>query len=155
MNVFFKKLDHFDKFFSLPSFESDQAAGADLKACFENKVGIELKPWQRALIPTGLSVCFDGDFEIQIRPRSGLSLKTPLIIPNSPGTIDADYRGEVKIIMANMSDSAFFINHGDRIAQMVFSRVYRPEFKEVSELSKTNRGAKGFGSSGLNSEVVK
>ena len=68
---FFKKLDHFDKSFSLPSFESDQAAGADLKACFENKTGIEIKPWQRVLIPTGLSVSFEGEFEIQIRPRSG------------------------------------------------------------------------------------
>ena len=75
MNVFFKKLDHFDKSFSLPSFESDQAAGADLKACFENKTGIDIKPWQRVLIPTGLSVSFDGEFEVQIRPRSGLSLR--------------------------------------------------------------------------------
>jgi dUTP pyrophosphatase len=155
MNVFFKKLGHLDKSFSLPSFESDQAAGADLRACFENKTGIGIKPWQRVLIPTGLVVSFEGEYEIQIRPRSGLSLKTPLMIPNSPGTIDADYRGEIKIILVNMFDDDFFIKHGDRVAQMVFSRVYRPSFQEVSDLDQTTRGVGGFGSSGLNSEVVR
>jgi dUTP pyrophosphatase len=149
MNVLFKKLKNFDPSFSLPSFESSQAAGADLKACFENKEGLTIKPWERVLIPTGLSISFPPGFEVQIRPRSGLSLKSPLIIPNSPGTIDADYRGEVKVILANMSDTDYFINHGDRIAQMVFSQILIPDFIEVSELDSTVRGDQGFGSSGV------
>ena len=125
MNVLLKKLDHFDESFSLPSFESDQAAGADLKACFENKIGIEIKPWERVLIPTGLSFSFDADFEVQIRPRSGLSLKTPLIIPNSPGTIDADYRGELKVILINLSNKTFVVEKGARIAQMVLCPIVK------------------------------
>jgi dUTP pyrophosphatase len=155
MKVFFKKLNHFDDSFSLPSFESDQAAGADLRACFENKKGISVEPWERVLIPTGLSMSFEAGYEVQVRPRSGLSFKTPLIIPNSPGTIDSDYRGEIKVIIANMSNCAYFITHGDRIAQMVFSKVFRPNFIEIMELDVTNRGENGFGSSGINNGAMK
>ena len=149
MNVQFKKLDHFDSNFSLPSFETSRAAGADMKACFENKTGIWIAPWERVLIPTGLCMSFPEGFEVQIRPRSGLSFKSPLIIPNSPGTIDADYRGELKIILANFSNEKYFVSHGDRVAQMVFAKIFHPEFEEVSQLPETDRGAGGFGSTGL------
>ena len=149
MNIHVKKLDHFDNEFSLPSFESDQAAGADLRACFENQKGIYVNPWERVLVPTGLSLSFSADYEVQIRPRSGLSYKSPLIIPNSPGTIDADYRGELKIILANFSNEKYLISHGDRVAQMVCSKVFRPNFIEVKSLNDTQRGEQGFGSTGV------
>ena len=149
MIIQFKKLDHFDSNFSLPSFETIHSAGADLKACFENKTGEWIDPWQRVLIPTGLCMSFPADLEVQIRPRSGLSYKSPLIIPNSPGTIDADYRGEIKVILANFSNEKYFISHGDRVAQMVCAKICRPEFTEVKHLSSTLRGEGGFGSTGV------
>ena len=148
MQLLIKKLKHFDHKISLPSFQSKEAAGADLCACFENKKGLSIEPWERVLIPTGISLSFPAGYEAQIRPRSGLSLKTPLLIPNSPGTIDSDYRGEVKIIVANMSNKAFFVDHGTRIAQIIFSKVERPNVKVVESLDATMRGANGFGSTG-------
>jgi dUTP pyrophosphatase len=144
-----KKLDHFDPKLSLPSFETTQSAGADLRANFENKKGEWIGPWERILVPTGLSLSFPSDYEVQVRPRSGLSYKTPLMIPNSPGTIDADYRGELKIILANFSNEKYFISHGDRVAQMVCARVFRPKFIEVNDLSSSQRGEGGFGSTGV------
>lgn len=144
-----KKLPNFDKSFPLPSYETKDAAGADLRACFENKEDFILKPGERALIPTGLSFEIQPGYEVQIRPRSGLSLKTDLLVVNSPGTIDADYRGEVKIILGNFGKDNFTIKHGDRIAQMVLAPIHQAEFSVVDELSDTERGEGGFGSTGV------
>jgi dUTP pyrophosphatase len=144
-----KKLNHFDNEFPLPRYETKDAAGADLRACFENKQDFEIKPGQRVLIPTGLSFEIQPGYEVQIRPRSGLSLKTNLLVVNSPGTIDADYRGEVKIIIGNFGNDNFTIKHGDRIAQMVLAPIHQAEFSVVDELSDTDRGAGGFGSTGV------
>ena len=149
MIIQFKKLDHFDTNFPLPSFETPHSAGADLRACFENKRGQWINPWERVLIPTGLCMSFPNGYEVQVRPRSGLSYKSPLIIPNSPGTIDSDYRGELKIILANFSNEKYYISHGDRVAQMVCAKVYRPEFVEVDHLASSERGVGGFGSTGI------
>ena len=148
MQLLIKKLKHFDSKISLPSFQSEEAAGADLCACFENRKGLSIEPWERVLIPTGISLSFPAGYEAQIRPRSGMSLKTPLIIPNSPGTIDSDYRGEVKIIVVNMSNEPFFIEHGIRAAQIVFNKVERPNVRVVDSLDSTVRGESGFGSTG-------
>ena len=147
--VLVKKLPHYDSSFALPKYETSASAGADLRACFENKQGIWIAPWERCLIPTRLTFEFCPTLEGQIRPRSGISLKTTLMIPNSPGTIDADYRGEVKIIMANMGPEKIFITHGDRIAQIVFSKIEKVDFKSVEKLSSSQREKGGFGSTGL------
>jgi dUTP pyrophosphatase len=144
-----KKLNHFDSSFALPSYETKDAAGADLRACFEDKKDFQIGPGERVLIPTGLSFEIQPGFEVQIRPRSGLSLKTQLLVVNSPGTIDADYRGEVKIILGNLGNEAFTIKHGDRIAQMVLAPIHQAEFFVVDELSDTARGDGGFGSTGV------
>lgn len=144
-----KKLPNFDKSFPLPSYETKDAAGADLRASFENKEDFTIKPGERALIPTGLSFEIQSGYEVQIRPRSGLSLKTDLLVVNSPGTIDADYRGEVKIILGNFGKDNFTIKHGDRIAQMVLAPIHQAEFSVVDELSDTERGEGGFGSTGV------
>ncbi len=148
MQLLIKKLKHFDENISLPSFHSNEAAGADISACFEAKKGIVIEPWCRSLVSTGISVSFPPGFELQVRPRSGLSLKTPLIIPNSPGTIDSDYRGELKVILANMSNESFYLEHGTRVAQLVFNKIERPQIKVVQQLDSTDRGVGGFGSTG-------
>lgn len=127
-----------------PAYETRDAAGFDL-ASVEDVV---INPGETVLIPTGLAVQVDPNCELQIRPRSGMSLKTTARIANSPGTIDADYRGEVKIIMENIGDNPLTINAGDRIAQGVVAPVFRVEFDEVEELDDTARGAGGFGSTG-------
>lgn len=143
-----KKLDHFDDSFPLPEYETKQAAGADLRACLSEELII--KPGQRVLVATGLAFEIQDGFEVQIRPRSGLSLKTGLLVVNSPGTIDADYRGEVKIILGNFGETIEVIKHGDRIAQMVLAPIVQAQFEEVTNLSSTDRGEGGFGSTGKN-----
>jgi dUTP pyrophosphatase len=143
-------LKHFDPSFGLPSFQTTGAAGVDVRASLEDKLNLVISPGQRVLIPTGLVLEIPEGFEIQVRPRSGLSLKTKLILPNSPGTIDADYRGEVKVIMANLGSDDFIIHHGDRIAQWVLSIVPQVQYQWAQELSLTERGNAGFGSTGVN-----
>jgi dUTP pyrophosphatase len=141
-----KQLDHFDEQLPLPRYESSLAAGADIRACLADRAELVISPGQRVLIPTGLAFEIPAGFEVQVRPRSGLSLKTGLLVVNSPGTIDADYRGEVKIIMGNLGEHDEVIRHGDRIAQLVFSPITQAKFISVTELTSTERG--GFGSTG-------
>ncbi len=131
---------------ALPKYESDASAGMDLRA--NNSEPIVMKPLQRAIVPTGLFIELPIGYEAQVRPRSGLAAKNGITVLNSPGTIDADYRGEIGVILVNLSDENFTINSGERIAQMVISKHERAEFFEVSELSSTARGAGGFGSTG-------
>jgi dUTP pyrophosphatase len=130
----------------LPEYATPHAAGMDLKANLSETVRI--KPLQRALIPTGLSLELPIGHEAQIRPRSGLALKHGLTVLNSPGTIDADYRGEVKVLLVNLSDQDFEVKDGERIAQMVIARHERVEWYVVSELEHSQRGSGGFGSTG-------
>ncbi|MCE3296312.1 MAG: dUTP diphosphatase [Crocinitomicaceae bacterium] len=130
----------------LPKYETHGAAGLDLKANIEEAV--ELKPLQRALIKTGIFIEIPEGYEAQVRPRSGLAYKYGVTVLNSPGTIDADYRGEVGVILVNLSDQPFVIENGERIAQLVFAKVEQAEWSESNGLSETNRGAGGFGSTG-------
>ncbi|MBG07223.1 MAG: dUTP diphosphatase [Halobacteriovoraceae bacterium] len=144
-----KKLNHFDSSLNLPTYESLQAAGADLRVSFPDKGSLTLAPGEKALLPTGLSLEIPEGFEIQVRPRSGLSFKTSLMVLNSPGTIDSDYRGELKVILGNLGNKEELISHGERIAQVVLAPVWKAEFKVCDvELSRTERGARGFGSTG-------
>ena len=146
------KLKHFDESLPLPCAESEGAAGIDVRASLPvnlRTTGWEILPGERVLIPTGFCIEIPRGYEMQIRPRSGLSYRTHLILPNSPGTIDSDYRGELKILMGNIGDAPESIAHGDRIAQMVVAPVMKVDFQTVSELSATNRGDKGFGSTGV------
>ena len=131
----------------LPAYETSGSAGMDLRANLDEK--IILKPFERFAIPTGLFIELPQGYEAQIRPRSGLSLKTGLSIPNSPGTIDSDYRGEIKVIVANLSNEVVEIKDGDRIAQMVIAKYERAEWIEVDNIDATERGAGGFGSTGV------
>lgn len=133
---------------ALPEYATLHAAGLDLKANIEEPV--TLKPLQRQLISTGLFIELPVGFEAQIRPRSGLAFKNGITVLNSPGTIDADYRGEVKVLLVNLSDTDFVINDGERIAQMVVARYEQIEWKEVATLADSTRGAGGFGSTGKN-----
>lgn len=130
----------------LPEYATQHAAGLDLKANIEEPV--TLKPLQRQLISTGLFIELPVGFEAQIRPRSGLAFKNGITVLNSPGTIDADYRGEVKVLLVNLSDTDFVINDGERIAQMVIARHEQIEWKEVTTLADSTRGEGGFGSTG-------
>lgn len=130
----------------LPTYESEGAAGLDLRACLEAPVSIP--PGGTALIPTGLAVAVPSGFEAQVRPRSGLALKHAISLPNTPGTIDSDYRGEVKIILINHGKDPFTVEHGMRIAQMVVAPVVRIDWDPVDTLPGTDRGAGGFGSTG-------
>ena len=132
----------------LPSYKTDGASGMDLMAYIDKS--IELKPGESCLIPTGLSVAFPKEYEIQIRPRSGLAAKESIGVLNSPGTIDSDYRGEIKIILFNHGSKDFIINNGDRIAQMVLVPILKMELEEVDNLPDTLRGEGGFGSTGKN-----
>ncbi len=131
----------------VPEYQSSGSSGADILACLDERVRIE--PGQVALIPTGLAIEIPEGYEAQIRPRSGLALKSGITILNSPGTIDSDYRGEIKIIAANLGKETFFVENGMRIAQMIFSRIYRGNFIEVDDLEQTDRNAGGFGHTGL------
>jgi len=131
---------------ALPAYETAFSAGMDLRANIET--AIELKPMERALVPTGLFIELPGGYEAQIRPRSGLAFKHGITVLNSPGTIDADYRGEVKVLLINLSTQSFEIKNGERIAQMIITNHARVEWENVNELSDTARGAGGFGSTG-------
>jgi len=130
----------------LPQYETAQAAGMDMRAFVENAVVI--KPLQRVLIPTGLHIELPVGFEAQIRPRSGLAYKHGISIVNAPGTIDADYRGEIKVLLVNLSDTDFVVNHGDRIAQMVIAKHETITWQSVEELNDTARGEGGYGHTG-------
>ena len=134
---------------ALPAYETKNSAGMDLRA-YLPKGPVTLQPMQRALIPTGLYLEIPEGYEGQVRPRSGLAFKHGITVLNTPGTIDADYRGELKQILINLSDEPFVINNGDRIAQIVFARCEQAEMVEVEELSETERGAGGFGHTGKN-----
>lgn len=141
-----KKLAH-AKDLPLPGYESAHAAGMDIRAALD--APLVLKPGERALISTGLQIGLPEGYEAQIRPRSGLAIKYGITMLNAPGTIDADYRGEVKVIAINHGQEDFVIQHGDRIAQMVIAPVQQLQIAEVDELDKTTRGKGGFGSTGI------
>ena len=131
----------------LPKYESAQAAGMDIR-CFLSEP-VTLQPLERKLLPTGLYLELPEGYEAQIRPRSGLALKRGLTVLNSPGTIDADYRGEICVILVNLSEGPFIVNDGERIAQMVIARHEQAEWEQVDVLDETERGAGGFGHSGV------
>lgn len=142
-------LAHFDSQLPLPSYQTELAAGADIRACLGVGEVWELAPGERRAIPTGLAMEIPPGYELQVRPRSGLALKTSLLILNAPGTVDADYRGEIKIILGNIGTQAMAISHGDRIAQLVLAPVWQAVFTWAqAPLSSTERGAGGFGSTG-------
>ena len=131
----------------LPAYETEQSAGMDIRAAVTDPV--DIPPGGRALIPTGFKMALPRGFEAQIRPRSGLALKNGVTLPNTPGTIDADYRGEVGIILLNLGAESFRVARGDRIAQMVIAPVLQAAWQEVSALDETARGDGGFGSTGV------
>ncbi len=131
---------------ALPAYETKASAGMDLRAFLDQPVVIQ--PLERAIIPTGLFIELPLGFEAQVRPRSGLAAKSGITVLNSPGTIDADYRGEIKIILVNLSKEAFSINNGDRVAQMIISRHEQAEWLETVQLEESERGAGGFGHTG-------
>lgn len=130
----------------LPAYESKGAAGMDVRAFIEED--IELKPLERKLVPTGLFIELPQGYEAQLRPRSGLAFKHGISLPNSPATIDSDYRGEIKVALINLSNQVFIIKNGERIAQMIIARHETAELIEVNELTSTPRGEGGFGSTG-------
>jgi dUTP pyrophosphatase len=132
----------------LPAYETAQAAGMDLRAAVPEEEPLTLAPGGRAMVPTGLTMALPEGYEAQVRPRSGLAAKHGITCLNTPGTIDADYRGEVKVILINLGDEAFVINRGERIAQMVIAPVTRATIEQVDSLDDTARGAGGFGSTG-------
>ncbi len=143
VKIFIKKLK---PSVQLPSYKTNGASGMDLMAFIDKP--IELKPGKSCLVPTGLSVAFSMEYEIQIRPRSGLAAKNNITVLNTPGTIDSDYRGELKIILFNHGNENFIINNNDRIAQMVLTPINKMELEETNELPETIRGEGGFGSTG-------
>lgn len=150
VKVKINKLSHYDESLSLPHYETEGAAGADVRAQLGKGESLLIKKGERVLIPTALSMEIPHGYEIQVRPRSGLSFKTGLMVLNSPGTIDSDYRGEVKIILGNLGLQDEVINHGDRVAQLVIAPVIQAEFFETTtSLSETKRGAGGFGHTGI------
>lgn len=131
---------------SLPEYATSSSAGLDLRANLQES--ITLKPLERALIPTGLYIELPAGYEAQIRPRSGLAVKHGISVLNSPGTIDADYRGEIRVVLVNLSNDEFVVNHGERICQMVVAKHATVEWDESVELGVTDRGAGGFGHTG-------
>ena len=141
--VLIKKLD---PMVELPAYKTEGASGMDIMAFI--KEPINLKPNSSCLVPTGLAVAFSNDFEIQIRPRSGLAAKNSISILNTPGTIDSDYRGEIKVILYNHGKNDFLINNKDRIAQMILTPVIKMDLEETDDLPETIRGEGGFGSTG-------
>ena len=143
VKVLIKKLD---PAVELPAYKTDGASGMDLMALI--KKPINLKPNSSCLVPTGLAVAFSSDFEIQIRPRSGLAAKNCISVLNTPGTIDSDYRGEIKVILFNHGKNDFLINNKDRIAQMILTPVIKMDLEETDDLPETIRGEGGFGSTG-------
>jgi len=143
VKVLIKKLDQTVK---LPEYKTSGASGMDLMAFIKEPINV--KPKTCSIIPTGLSVAFSKDYEIQIRPRSGLAAKQNISVLNTPGTIDSDYRGEIKVIIYNHGNNDFLINNGDRIAQMVLAPIIKMELEESLDLPETIRGKGGFGSTG-------
>ena len=143
VKVLIKKLD---PAVQLPEYKTSGASGVDLVAFIKEPINLE--PKTSVLIPTGLSVAFPEDYEIQIRPRSGLAAKKNISVLNTPGTIDSDYRGELKIILFNHGKKDFIVNNNDRVAQMVLMPILKIDFEEVNELPETMRGSGGFGSTG-------
>ena len=141
--VLIKKLD---PTVELPAYKTEGASGMDLMALV--KEPINLKPGTSCLIPTGISIAFSSDFEVQIRPRSGLAAKNSISVLNTPGTIDSDYRGEIKVILFNHGDKEFTVNNNDRIAQMILMPILKVDFEIVETLPETIRGSGGFGSTG-------
>ena len=146
MKIQFKKLPHAEDL-PLPSYESEFAAGMDIRAALEKP--ITLKPGERQLIPSGLKMAMPQGYEAQMRPRSGLAYRHGITMLNTPGTIDADYRGELKMLTVNLGDEDFTINHGYRIAQMIIAPVVQAGVDEVETLTETERGDGGFGSTGV------
>ena len=136
----------FDKNIKLPTYKTSGSSGMDLVAYIKNKITIN--PGKTAMIPTGIAVAIPKNYEIQIRPRSGLAAKKSISVLNTPGTVDADYRGEIKIILINLSKKLFVVKSGDRVAQMILSPVVKANLEEVKNLPKTARGKGGFGSTG-------
>ena len=132
---------------ALPKYETEGSSGLDLAAHTDKQ--IKILPGKSEIIPTGLAVAIPKNFEIQIRPRSGLAAKSQISVLNTPGTIDADYRGELKVILINLSDKVFVVEKGLRIAQMILCPVVKATLKEVTELDNTERGSGGFGSTGI------
>ncbi|OED00180.1 MULTISPECIES: dUTP diphosphatase [unclassified Rhizobium] len=133
----------------LPAYETKGAAGMDLRAAIDDGATLTIAPWNRVLVPTGFVFEVPEGFEAQIRPRSGLAFKHGVTCLNSPGTVDSDYRGEVKVLLANLSEEPFEITRGMRIAQMVIAPVMQVRIAEIAEISETTRGAGGFGSTGV------
>ncbi len=148
-----KTLEHFDPSLSLPFYATKGAAGADICVCLPDRDETVFLPWQRLAVPTGVSLEIPSGMEIQIRPRSGFSLNGPFSVVNAPGTIDSDYRGELKIILGNYSNETAVLQHGTRVAQLVVSSVYQGVFHVRQKLTKTERGHGGFGHSGTGLEV--
>ncbi|MDD2372961.1 MAG: dUTP diphosphatase [Syntrophomonadaceae bacterium] len=144
MQVYIKRLHSLD--LPLPRYMTAGAAGVDLYAAVEQDLVIA--PGGRVLVPTGIAIALPENYEAQIRPRSGLALKYGLTLLNTPGTIDWDYRGEIKVIVINLGDKEYILQRGERIAQMIFNRVEKAELIEVEELDDTNRGSGGFGHTG-------
>ena len=145
ISVFIERTEE-GKTLDLPQYQTEQSAGMDLYACLGKE--ITLDPGQITLVPTGIKIAIPDGYEAQIRPRSGLALKHGISLVNTPGTIDADYRGEIKIIMINHGSEAFVIRHGERIAQMVFNPIVHGEFIEMNQLEESVRGEGGFGHTG-------
>ena len=143
VKVLIKKLDPKIK---LPAYKTNGASGMDLMAYIKEPINV--KPKTSFLVPTGLALAFPEDYEIQIRPRSGLAVKNNISVLNTPGTIDSDYRGEIKVIMYNHGNNDFIINNGDRIAQMILAPIVKMELEETNHLPETIRGEGGFGSTG-------
>ena len=150
VKVLVKRLDPKVK---LPKYKTSGSSGMDLMAFIENP--IKIKPGTSALIPTGISIAFPEEFEVQIRPRSGLAAKQSISVLNTPGTVDSDYRGELKVILYNHGDKEFKINNEDRIAQMVLVPIIKATLEEVKDLPKTIRGSDGFGSTGKWNKLTK
>lgn len=148
LKVELKKLENFADL-AVPAYETSLAAGVDMRAAIPDDKPIHLEPATRILVPTGLAMALPAGYEAQIRPRSGLAYKHGITVVNTPGTIDADYRGEVKILLINHGVDTFVINRGDRIAQMVIAPVTQVLFETVDTLSETQRGAGGYGSTGV------
>ena len=151
MQIRLSWLDEADRDIALPSYETPGSAGADVRANFpeDARGGVVLNPGERALIPTGLRMEIPGGYEVQVRPRSGLALKHGITLPNSPGTIDSDYRGPLGIIVMNAGTESFHVEHGARIAQLVVAPVVQAGFDMANSLSETDRGTGGFGSTGV------
>lgn len=148
LSVAVRQLEH-GRDLPLPAYETAGSAGVDLRAAVNADAPLTLKPGARVLVPTGLSMALPSGFEAQVRPRSGLALKHGISVLNAPGTIDADYRGEIGVILVNLGDTPFTVSRGDRIAQLVFAPVWQGTFRAVDVLDETERSSGGFGSTGV------